>query len=153
MKEYAANNQLTDFNILATDISESVLQHAMVGIYAEEKTRIIPYDYKKKYLLRGKNGYENKVRISTELRSKIDFRKYNLLTTDYAPLGKFDFIFCRNVMIYFQREIQYRLLRQFCKSLNTGGYLFLGHSESITGYTLPLKHIRPTIFLKTNEAH
>jgi chemotaxis protein methyltransferase CheR len=152
MKEFAANHHLFDFNILATDISDSVLQHAMVGIYAEEKTRIIPLDYKKKYLLKGKNGYANKVRMSSELRSKIDFRKYNLLTTDYAPLGKFDIIFCRNVLIYFEREVQYRLLKQFCKSLNNGGYLFLGHSESITGYTLPLQHIRPTIFFKTNKA-
>ena len=151
MKEFSAYNRLIDFNILATDISDSVLQHAVTGIYAEEKTRIIPFDYKKKYLLKGKNGYSNKVRMSPELRSKIDFRKYNLLTTDYTPLGKFDIIFCRNVLIYFERDIQHRLLNQFCKSLNNGGYLFLGHSESITGYTLPLKHIRPTIFFKTNK--
>jgi chemotaxis protein methyltransferase CheR len=151
LKEYISNNHLTDFSIIATDISESVLNHALVGIYTEEKARFIPYEYKKKYLLKGKNEYKDKVRINSELRSKIDFRMYNLLTTDYKALGKFDFIFCRNVMIYFPRDIQYRLLKQFCKSLNTGGYLFLGHSESITGYTLPLKHIRPTIFLKTNE--
>jgi len=150
MKEFAAENPLFDFNILATDISESVLQHALVGIYNEEKTRTIPLIYKKKYLLKGKNGYSNKVRIIPEIRSKIDFRKYNLLSFDYSALGKFDIIFCRNVMIYFDREVQYRLLEQFCSNLNPGGYLFLGHSESITGYSLPLRHIRPTIFLKTN---
>jgi chemotaxis protein methyltransferase CheR len=149
MKEFSAAGQFIDFNILATDISDSVLQHAIVGIYTEEKTRTIPYDLKKKYLLKGKNAYSNKVRIIPELRSKIDFRKFNLLTTDYSAMGKFDIIFCRNVMIYFEREVQFRLLKQFCKSLNDGGYLFLGHSESITGYTLPLQHIQPTIFMKT----
>lgn len=149
MKEYAVGNHQSDFNILATDISNSVLQHALVGIYNEEKSRVIPLDYKKKYLLKGKNDYENKVRISSELRSKIDFRKFNLLSADYSHLGKFDIIFCRNVLIYFEREVQHRLLNQFCRSLNTGGYLFLGHSESITGYSLPLKHILPTIFVKT----
>jgi chemotaxis protein methyltransferase CheR len=151
MKEFAAENPLFDFNILATDISDSVLQHALVGIYTEEKTQTIPLIYKKKYLLKGKNGYTNKVRVTPELRAKIDFRKYNLLSYDYSTLGKFDIIFCRNVMIYFDREVQYRLLEQFCKNLNPGGYLFLGHSESITGYSLPLRHIQPTIFLKTKS--
>lgn len=148
LKEASLNNRPFEFNILATDISESVLQHALVGIYNVEKTLTIPSEYKKKYLLKGKNAYENKVRISSELRNKVDFRKYNLLSTDFSALGKFDFIFCRNVMIYFEREVQYRLLKQFCKSLNPGGLLFIGHSESITGFSLPLKHVRPTIFTK-----
>jgi chemotaxis protein methyltransferase CheR len=152
LKEYATVNSFVDFNILATDISDSVLQHAIVGIYNKEKTDVIPVNYKKKYLLKGKNGYSNKVRISTELRNKIEFRRYNLLTSDYASLGKFDIIFCRNVLIYFERAIQYRILQQFCRSLNTGGYLFLGHSESITGFSLPLEHVKPTIFMKTNNS-
>ncbi|MBN2814239.1 MAG: methyltransferase domain-containing protein [Bacteroidales bacterium] len=148
LKEASLNYRHFEFNILATDISESVLQHALVGIYNVEKTLTIPGEYKKKYLLKGKNTYENKVRVNSELRNKIDFRKYNLLSTDFSALGKFDFIFCRNVMIYFEREVQYRLLKQFCKSLNPGGLLFIGHSESITGFSLPLKHVRPTIFTK-----
>lgn len=148
LKEASSTIRSFDFSIMATDISESVLQHAVVGIYNEEKTQTIPAFYKKKYLLRGKNSYQNKVRISSDLRNKIEFRKYNLLSTDYAALGKFDLIFCRNVMIYFEREVQHRLLKQFYKSLNPGGLLFIGHSESITGFSLPLKHIRPTIFTK-----
>ena len=148
LKEASQSGRFFDFNIVATDISESVLQHAVVGIYKEEKTHTIPDSYKKKYLLRGKNNYENRVRISSQLRSKVEFMKYNLLTADYSSLGRFDIIFCRNVMIYFEREVQQRLLKQFCKILNPGGYLFIGHSESITGFTLPLKHIKPTIFKK-----
>jgi chemotaxis protein methyltransferase CheR len=151
MKEFAIDHPSFDFKIMATDISSSVLEHAVVGIYNSEKTDVIPLDYKKKYLLKGKNDYINKVRVGTELRKKIEFRKYNLLTTDYSDLGRFDIIFCRNVMIYFEREVQQRLLKQFCKSLNTGGYFFLGHSESITGYKVPLKHLRPTIFQKIDE--
>lgn len=148
LKEASESRRFLDFKIMATDISESVLQHAVVGIYNENKTYAIPEHYKKKYLLRGKSNYENKVRISSQLRSKVEFMKYNLLTTDYSSLGRFDTIFCRNVMIYFERDVQHRLLNQFCKILNPGGYLFIGHSESITGLTLPLKHIRPTIFKK-----
>jgi chemotaxis protein methyltransferase CheR len=151
MKEYSANNQFFDFTILATDISDSVLQHAVTGIYDEEKARIIPLDYKKKYLLKGKNGYKNKVKIGPELCSKVDFRRFNLLSANYAPLGRFDFIFCRNVLIYFDREVQYRLLQQFCKVLNPGGYLFLGHSESITGYSLPLQRVYSTFYIKTGK--
>jgi chemotaxis protein methyltransferase CheR len=149
LKESATNHNFIDFSILATDISDSVLQHAVVGIYTDDKTRLIPHDYKLKYLLKGKNGFEHKVRICPEIRNKIEFRKYNLLSTDFSALGRFDIIFCRNVLIYFERDVQYRILKQFCKNLNKGGYLFLGHSESITGYSLPLKHIRPTIFLKS----
>lgn len=148
LKEASESMRFFDFNIIATDISESVLQHAVVGIYNENKIQTIPDYYKKKYLLRGKSNYENKVRISSQLRSKVEFKKYNLLTTDYSSLGKFDIIFCRNVMIYFERDVQQRLLKQFCKILNPGGYMFIGHSESITGFSLPLKHIRPTIFKK-----
>jgi chemotaxis protein methyltransferase CheR len=64
------------------------------------------------------------------------------------PMGRFDIIFCRNVLIYFEREVQFSILNEFCRVLNKGGYLFLGHSESITGFSLPLKHLKPTIFIK-----
>jgi chemotaxis protein methyltransferase CheR len=148
LKEYAATTSFIDFNITATDIADTVLQQAILGIYTEEKTQIIPEDYKKKYLLKGINQYKNKMRINSEIRDKIDFRKYNLLSGDYSVLGKFDIIFCRNVLIYFDREVQYRILDQFCRILNKGGYLFLGHSESINGFSLPLKHIKTTMFSK-----
>src|SRR5512133_2533740 len=149
LKEYSESHASFDFRILATDISDKVLNMAVDAIYDEDKVCVVPSAYKKKYLLKGKNEYARKVRIVPALRSKIEFKKYNLLSADYSSNGSFDIIFCRNVLIYFDREVQYRLLRQFTRSLTTGGYLFLGHSESITGYTLPLQHIRPTIFLKT----
>lgn len=145
-----ADRNLLDFHILATDVSESVLNHAVDGIYNSEKAQVIPLEYKRKYLLKGKNSHANKVRICNDIRSKVSFRKFNLLTTNYSSLGKFDLIFCRNVLIYFEREIQNFVLTQLCNNLHPGGYLFLGHSESIAGYTLPLKHLRPTIFQKTN---
>jgi chemotaxis protein methyltransferase CheR len=151
LTEFASSRSDFDFKILATDISKRVLQHAVEGIYQEEKTEIIPFDLKKKYLLKGINSCKNQVRIIPELRNKVDFRRYNLLSTDFSSNGKFDIIFCRNVLIYFEREVQYRILKQFCSILNPGGYLFLGHSESITGYSLPLNQIRPTIFEKKDN--
>ena len=148
MKEFGAGEPGFNFSILATDIADSVLERAIKGIYNEDKASIIPTDFKRKYLLKGKNTQQYNVKISQELRNKIDFGKFNLLTKDFAHLGKFDMIFCRNVLIYFEREIQFGILQRFCNQLNKGGYLFLGHSESITGFSLPLEQIKPTLFLK-----
>jgi chemotaxis protein methyltransferase CheR len=102
-------------------------------------------------LLRGKNDYQNKFRINSEIRNKIEFRKFNLLGTGYPELDKFDIIFCRNVMIYFDRLTQKLILDHFCNLLNPGGYLFLGHSESLTGFDLPLVQAIPTVFTKTTD--
>lgn len=151
LKEFSSSASFLDFSITATDIADSVLQQAILGIYREEKTQVIPKDYQKKYLLKGMNQYKNKMRINSELRDKIDFRKYNLLSSDYSGLGKFDIIFCRNVLIYFERDVQFRILDQFCRILNKGGYLFLGHSESINGFSLPLNHIKTTIYSKVGS--
>jgi chemotaxis protein methyltransferase CheR len=151
LKEYGRTNLHFDFRILATDISNSVLQHAAVGIYNDNKIYPIPTGYHAKYLQKGTGTYEHKFRIDSDIRNKISFQQSNLLSNDYFGFGKFDIIFCRNVLIYFEREIQYRILAQLCRHLSTGGYLFLGHSESITGLDLPLEHIKPTIFMKSGH--
>lgn len=148
LKEYASQKSSIEFEILATDIASSVLQVGEQGIYDESKAVQVPDEYKKKYLLKGKNDFDKKVKIIQELRSKVQFRKFNLLSTDYSCLGKFDIIFCRNVLIYFERQLQEQLLQRFMRNLKSGGYLFLGHSESITGFNLPLQQIRPTIFVR-----
>jgi chemotaxis protein methyltransferase CheR len=151
LKEYGHINHYNDFNILATDISNSVLQHASVGIYGNEIITPIPADFRKKYLQKGKDTYQHKFRIVSEIRNKVIFQQFNLLGKEYSRIGKFDIIFCRNVLIYFEREVQYRILMQLCHHLSVGGFLFLGHSESITGLNLPLAHIKPTIFIKTDN--
>jgi chemotaxis protein methyltransferase CheR len=151
MNEFLQDFRKVDYRIMATDIAGSMLEHAVTGIYNEEKVSEMSSEFKKKYMLKGRNKYADKVRINPDLREKIEFRKFNLLSNDFQSLGKFDIIFCRNVLIYFDREIQYRILMKFCDVLSKGGYLFLGHSESITGYVLPLKHIRPTIFTKSAD--
>jgi chemotaxis protein methyltransferase CheR len=151
MNEFMQDSNPALYKILATDIAGSMLEQAVTGIYSEEKVREVPSEYKQKYMLKGRNNYLRKVRINSELREKIEFRKFNLLSNDFQSLGKFDIIFCRNVLIYFDREVQYRILMKFCDVLNKGGYLFLGHSESITGYVLPLKPLRPTIFTKSAD--
>jgi chemotaxis protein methyltransferase CheR len=151
LKEHLLLNQYFDFNILATDISEGVLELAKIGIYTDDKMQMMKEVMLKKYFIRGKGEYANKLRINPEIRSKISFQKFNLLSPDYRLLGKFDIIFCRNVLIYFERDVQKRILNQFCEQLNKGGFLLTGHSESLAGFSLPLKNIKPTIYTRIDK--
>jgi chemotaxis protein methyltransferase CheR len=151
LKEYANTQQRIDFSITATDISTRMLSEAENGIYNENKVSAIPYTIKKENFQRGKNDFEHQVRIHPSLMKTVNFQKFNLLSPDYSSLGMFDIVFCRNVLIYFEKEIQYRIIKNICQQLNPGGYLFLGHSETTIGFTLPLRTIRPTIFSKTEQ--
>jgi chemotaxis protein methyltransferase CheR len=148
LKEYARLEHYIDFTITATDISKRVLQEGMLGIYNEDKISEIPFALKKEYFQKGKNSFKQHVRVNSDIRNTVNFRQFNLLSSDYSIFGSFDIIFCRNVLIYFERAIQYRIIYNLCTQLNPGGYLFLGHSETTMGFTLPLKTIRPSIFNK-----
>ncbi len=148
LKEYARLQHSIDFTITATDISTRVLQTGMQGIYHENKISEIPYPIKKEYFQKGKNSFKQQVRVNSDIRKTVNFQQFNLLSSDYTFFGMFDIIFCRNVLIYFEREIQYRIISKLCNQLNSGGYLFLGHSDTTMGFTLPLKTVQPSIFKK-----
>jgi chemotaxis protein methyltransferase CheR len=148
LKEYARLEHYIDFTITATDISTKVLQVGMQGIYHENRISEIPYSIKKEYFQKGRNSFKQQVRVSSDLRKIVNFHHFNLLSSDYTHFGMFDIIFCRNVLIYFERAIQYRIINKLCNQLNSGGYLFLGHSDTTMGFTLPLKTVRPSIFNK-----
>ncbi len=148
LKEYARLEHNIDFTITATDISTKVLQEGMQGIYHEKKISEIPYSIKKEYFQKGKNSYKQQVRVNPDIRKMVNFQHFNLLSSDYTHFGMFDIIFCRNVLIYFERAIQYRIISKLCNQLNSGGYLFLGHSDTTMGFTLPIKTIQPSIFNK-----
>jgi chemotaxis protein methyltransferase CheR len=150
LNEFILMQRSIDFQILATDISNSVLQQGALGIYGEEILGQIPSKYHTRYLLKGKESMKQKIRIDPLIRNKINFSNFNLLESDYSRLGRFDIVFCRNVLIYFEKEVQYRILKQICQAINPGGFLFLGHSESINGFSLPLEQIKPTIFRKSD---
>ena len=148
LKEFARSGNQVDFTITATDISTRMLQAGTQGIYHENKISMLPYSLKKEYFQRGKNTFKQQVRVNSDLRNAVNFRHFNLLSPDYTLLGMFDIIFCRNVLIYFERAVQYRIIQKLCNQLNSGGYLFLGHAETIMGFSLPLKTVRPSIFNK-----
>lgn len=135
-----------DFSILATDISTRVLKSANEGIYKEARVEMLPLSLKKKYLLRSKDKTNPSIRIIPELRRKINFQRLNFMDNTYNVPDNYDVVFCRNVLIYFDRETQEKVINRLCMKLKPNGIFFLGHSESITNFNVPLRQLKPTIF-------
>jgi chemotaxis protein methyltransferase CheR len=113
-------------------------------VYERERVDPVPRHLRFKYLLL--NRARDQVRIAAKLRERVRFQRLNLLDATYDLRDKFDVIFCRNVFIYFDRPTQEGILRRFSAQLAPDGYIFLGHSESITGLNVPLVGIAPTIY-------
>ena len=150
ISEYVSKHRGCDFSILGSDLSTIVLEKAVTAIYPEDRVDIIPLDLKKKYLLRSKDRTKPTVRIVPELRAKTSFMRLNFMDDSYGAPSNFDIIFCRNVLIYFDRPTQEKVINKLCRHLRPGGYFFLGHSESVTGINVPLKQIMPTVFKLNN---
>jgi len=148
MADYSELQQQINFSILATDISPAVLQTAAQGIYDSAKIDPVPHYIRRKYLLRSKEKNNNLVRITPELRSKVRFQWVNLKGDTFNIDNQMDIIFCRNVIIYFSRETQQLVIGNLCKQLRTGGYLLMGHSETLSGFSLPLEQVATTIYRK-----
>lgn len=146
LSEFKRSYQRFDYSIMATDISSQILQKAVTAVYKEERIVNIPLELKKKYFLRSKDKEQKTVRVVSELRNKTNYQRLNFMSDVYNLTDTFDVIFCRNVLIYFNRETQEQVINKLCVKLKTGGYLFIGHSESILGMNLPLEQIKPTIF-------
>jgi len=143
----APNGQPWDVRILATDISTRVLRLAETGIYDRKRVEPVPMPLKTKYLVPNRIEGEQVFQPSQALRSIIRFRHLNLM--DHWPFtGPFDIIFCRNVMIYFDKPTQQRLVNRFYDCLSPGGLLFTGHSESLTGVSHKMRYVQPTIYAR-----
>jgi chemotaxis protein methyltransferase CheR len=136
------------FELLATDISTEVLQKALTAIYPEEKVEKVPLAIKKKYFLRSKDRNDCKVRLKPFVRKSIRFERLNLMNEKFVQDKDFDIIFCRNVIIYFDRETQERILQKLVSHLKPGRFLFLGHSETIHGMDLNVETVAPTVYRK-----
>jgi chemotaxis protein methyltransferase CheR len=147
LNELAEQYPGLEYQILGTDISRQVLQEATRAVYPEDNAQSIPYRLRKKYLLRSKDRQKKLVRIVPELRSRVSFRELNLLH-EISFREQMDLIFCRNVIIYFERPVQETLFGKLSSCLGQGGYLFIGHSETLSGMDLPLKQVRPTVYQK-----
>jgi len=136
-----------DMRILATDLDSDVLHRARQGIYREERTTEIPDQLRRKWFLRGRAGYQGKVRVRQELRAMIRFRQLNLVH-QWPMRDPFDAIFCRNVIIYFDKPTQARLMDRFADILSDDGRLFLGHSETLYRVTDRFELLGRTIYRK-----
>lgn len=150
MQEFIKKNPsaIKDYSILATDISSKVLGKAISAVYPLSEVESLSYELKKQYFLKSKDISNPQVRVKQKTREKVSFARLNFMDEYYSEIKKKHIIFCRNVLIYFDKETQKKVVKKLLNHLETGGYLFLGHSETIFGMDLPLKTVAPTTFQK-----
>ena len=137
-----------EFSILATDISTKVLDKARRAVYREYEAEPVPLEMKKRHLLRSRDRSACLVRVVPGLRDKVQFRRLNFMDEDFGIEKPVDIIFCRNVIIYFDHQTQERVLSRICRYLKPGGFLFMGHSETLHGLSLPLVQATTAIYRK-----
>ena len=145
LKEYFANKPGWDTRVLATDISQNVLRSAVNAVYDEDSLKELSPAWKKKYFRPG--DAPGTYHVTQELRNNVIFRTFNLMDPIKFRL-KFDVIFCRNVMIYFDQETKEALVKRFFDATNDGGYLLIGHSEGLNKATTPYKYLKPATYRK-----
>ncbi|MCX7710412.1 MAG: protein-glutamate O-methyltransferase CheR [Clostridia bacterium] len=134
-----------EYKILATDISKRVLEYAWNGVYFDEALANVPDKWKKLYFSKIDELY---IKVSDEVKAQVLFRNLNLKSSSFPFKRKFHVIFCRNVMIYFDRQMKKEVIENFYKFLEPGGYLFIGHSETINDINPGFEYIRPAIYRK-----
>ena len=146
LKEYLGSKaSMWDTRVLATDISQNALKAAANAVYDETSLRNLPAGWKSKYFRSA--GSPELYTVSPEIKSNVIFRTFNLMDPIRFRL-KFDVIFCRNVMIYFDQETKNSLVNRFYNATNPGGYLLIGHSESLNKESTPYKYLRPATYRK-----
>lgn len=150
LSESIPNLRFWDAKILATDLSTKVLAKARQGIYIPDKLKEVPPPLLDRYFISVGKEYQ----VRPELRRMVHFARLNLMG-EWPMRGPFDVIFCRNVMIYFDRDVRQVLIRRFYEMLAYGGYLFIGHSESFSGIANDFTFVEPTIYrkMKRTSAH
>jgi chemotaxis protein methyltransferase CheR len=148
LNEFSDGN-VAGYSILATDISSAVLEKARLGIYYEESISPVPQVFRQKYFLKSRDRIKKLVRVVPKLRTMVEFRQLNFKSEEFRAPRTFDIIFCRNVIIYFDKQTQGSILTSFYNHLAPGGYLFLGHSETLSGFDIPLKQVASTVYRKS----
>lgn len=139
-----------DYSILATDISGRMLKAAKEAIYPISQVVDISLDLKQRYFLKSKSLKEQQVRVVKDIREKVRVAYMNLMDSTYPFNKQFDIVFLRNTLIYFSPQVQQKVLTKVIESLKPGGYLFIGHSESLINMHLPIQSIAPSAYVKIN---
>lgn len=140
---------LKDVKILATDISTNILEKARMGVYGKKRLQNVPAWMIERYFSRtGQAGGEQLYQVSDRIKSIIQFGRLNLADTPFPLRGPLDVIFTRNVMIYFDNKVRKRLLDEMYRLLKPGGYLMVGHAESLSGMLSNFKTVEPSVYIK-----
>lgn len=134
------------FKVIATDLSTEVLQTARRAIYPRDMMEPVPSDVRRKYVMEAIDSRRNEVRMSPLLRRHVGFGRLNLMDDTYPINEQQHVVFCRNVLIYFDKPTQLHVLSRLCDCLVPGGYLFIGHSETASSLNLPIKQVANTVF-------
>ena len=140
---------VADTKILATDLSTRVLDQARQGVYEAKRMEKVPRELASKYFIRSGLGPEQTFTVGNELKRLITFARLNLSEIPFPMRGPLDIIFCRNVMIYFDNQIRKRLLDEMYRLLKPGGYLMVGHAESLSGMLSSFKSVEPSVYTRT----
>ncbi|MEW5735926.1 MAG: protein-glutamate O-methyltransferase [Thermodesulfobacteriota bacterium] len=145
--DYFRGSEHIDAKILGTDVSTHVLLEAQRGIYSAAKLRDMPITLQRRYFQKGFGSLEGQFRVKDPVRRIVMFRRHNLMESFPQGITP-DAVFCRNVMIYFDKRTQQELIQRFYDILPPGGHLFLGHSESLAGHTHSFTYVQPSIYRK-----
>ena len=140
-----------EFRVLATDISTRVLAHAQRGIYAAERFRELPEAWQRAFLLRGHGECHGLYKVKPEIARLVEFERINLIEP-FSSGRRFHVIFCRNAMMYFNKATQQDVVKRLTACLEPGGYLLVGHSETLTGMEHGLRYVRPAVYQKPNTS-
>ena len=139
-----------DLKILATDISTRVLAHAQAGVFDADRLATVPDELRNRHFRR-QPGPEEAYAVSEELKRMIMFRRLNFTVMPYPIKGRFDVIFCRNAMIYFDRDLRTRMVQEFARLLKPGGILMIGHSETLIGMEKLYRTLKPSVYQRLND--
>lgn len=138
-----------DIKVLATDLDSCVLQHGKEGIYDESRLEDVPAQRVRRWFTHGRKENSSKVHVKDSVRDLISFKQLNLMEK-WPMRGQFDIIFCRNVVIYFDKPTQRKLFDRYANILRPGGYLFIGHSENLHGVSDRFESLGRTIYRKNS---
>ena len=141
-----------EHEVVAVDISRAILGKAATGVWPAEKTTPIPERYVRKFMLKGTGVHAGHHAAGPEIRSVVRFRQLNLHAGAYPVGGPFDFVFCRNVLIYFDRASKAGLVTKFLSLLSPNGLLLLGHAEALNAAQFGLRMLAPAVYARTSDA-
>lgn len=148
LDHFRLQNGGPDYQIYASDISTAVLAKAEKGIYRAEVVTPIPDELRSRYFLAGSSERDFYYKVKDTVRDKVQFARQNLMDDEYRAPRDLDAVFCRNVLIYFEKEIKVEIISKLISHLKPGGILFLGHTETIFGMNLPLNPLAPAVYEK-----